>query len=140
MILTIKGSSIKPRKKYLGFITGHAVDKKKMILRVFVTLDAEPDVEYMQVIPISHNQNSKFASFAKRMGIFTEDGKVDTDSLNDLAVEAILARGKDGTLYVNHISIDYEYYENECAAYMDEEEACNKFNRDEGEDCDDDEE
>lgn len=93
---------------------------------VYVELDDDKGVEYARVIPIEKNENSKFASFARRMGIIDDDGVADTDELDGIAVKARLQRGKDGNLYVGSICIDYDYYDEqeneECEDYIYEGE------------------
>lgn len=115
MIIKLKGSKIKSGKRYEGFITRHFVDKTKDVLKVYVVLDEDVHngihVEYLQVIPIETNENSRFAQFARRMELLTEKGNVDTNLLDELAVKAILNLGKDNNFYVGSLKIDYDYYE-----------------------------
>lgn len=82
-------------------------------MKVCVEFDNELEVEYYKIIPIEKNINTKLTSFARKMEIIDEDGFIDTDLLDGLAVEAVLQYGSDGNLYVQKIRIDYDYYENE---------------------------
>lgn len=109
MKIKLKGSKIKTGKWYYGFITKHICTQSK--IRVYVELDDDAGVEYVKVIPINENENSKFASFARKMQIIDEDGEADTSELDGLAVKVILQRGRDENLYVGSICIDYDYYE-----------------------------
>lgn len=109
MKIKLKGSKIKAGRWYTGFIAKHTCTKSKLI--VYVELDDDARVEYVKVIPLDERDNSKFASFARRMEIIDEDGVADTSELDGLAVKVLLQRGKDGILYVGSICIDYDYYE-----------------------------
>lgn len=88
----------------------YEVDSK---LRVCVELDDAPGIEYMKVVPVDDSPNSQFASFARKMDIIDENGVIDTDELEGLAVKAILRRVKDGSIFIQTLLIDYDYYEEE---------------------------
>ncbi|NBH17418.1 hypothetical protein D3Z55_08000 [Clostridiaceae bacterium] len=111
MKVKLKVANIREGKWYYGFITRqYQVDSK---LRVCVELDEAPGIEYMKVVPIDDSPNSKFASFARKLDIIDENGVIDTDELEGMAVKAILRRLKDGSIFIQTLLIDYDYYEEE---------------------------
>lgn len=125
MIIKLKDSTIRAGKWYEGFISRHLVDKTKGILKVYVMLDEDVNnditIEYIQVIPLDTNENSKFAQFSRRMKLLTQNGDVDTRLLDELAVKAILNRGKDSNLYVSTLRIDWDYYNKQSNMEEDED-------------------
>ncbi len=109
MKIQLKTSNIRENKWYLGFVTRQYVSDSK--LRVYVELDDDPGREYMKSVPIDDSRNSQFASFARKMDIIDENGVVDTEELEEMAVKVILNRVKDGNLFIKTMLIDHEYYE-----------------------------
>lgn len=111
MKIQLKTANIREGKWYYGFITRkYECDSK---LRVYVELDDDPGREYMKSVTIDDDPNSSFASFARKMDIIDENGIIDTDELEGLAVKAILRRVKDGSIFIQTLLIDYDYYEEE---------------------------
>lgn len=112
----VEQSKIRAGKLYSGVITRHF--DYPASLKVCIELDDEPGVEYFLIIAIEKNPNSRFVRFSRKMDIFDENGRIDTDLLDGLPVKAILQYWNDGNLYVSSLCIDYDEEEDE----VDEED------------------
>ena len=111
MKIKLKKSNIREGKWYSGVIVNHSVTASK--LRIFAELDEELGVTYMYVIPIETSSNSRLANFAREMEILDENGDIDTELLDELAVKVKLKRVEDGNLYISNMIIDEEFYQQE---------------------------
>lgn len=82
-------------------------------MTVYVELDEEPGVVYLYVIPIEKNTNSWFGKFSREMELLDENGDVETELLDGLAVRVKLRKVANGSLFISNIVIDEEYYQQE---------------------------
>lgn len=111
MKIKLNKSNIKTGKWYSGVVVNHCVTECK--LKVYVELDEEPGVAYLYVIPIEKNANSWFGKFSREMELLDENGDVETEFLDGLAVRVKLRKVENGSLFISNIIIDEEYYQQE---------------------------
>ncbi len=102
---------VKAGKRYRGEITRYATDEEYKVLRVYVVLDREPQIEFMKRFEGCQNIDSPFARFCYDMGIYMDDDSVELDELKGLRVKVKLKEGNDKRLYVNEIQLDEKFYE-----------------------------
>lgn len=104
---------IKPKvqagRRYHGEITRYAPNRSQTALYVFVTIDDEPELEFMKRFDADMSIHSRLADFCDNMQIFT--GELTAD-LNELIGRRVLLRltRKNRKLYIDKLWLDEEYY------------------------------
>lgn len=109
MRFEISQLKVKEGKLYRGWIKDNRISQTK--LYIYVELDKCPGTRFLKVVPIDLNPQSLFCRLAQNLQIFDDDGFIETDYLQDIAVKANLRKGNDMQYYINHLELDEEYYE-----------------------------
>ena len=105
---------IKPRvqagRRYHGEITKYTPNRTQTALYVFVTIDDEPELEFMKRFDADMSIHSQLADFCDNMRIFT--GELTAD-LNELIGRRVILRltRKNRKLYIDKLWLDEEYYD-----------------------------
>lgn len=108
MKIQLRKSKLKAGMLYKGCITAYYVRNNK--LRVAVCFDKEPEKEYYKVESIDEDSHSRFAALVKKLDLVDENGEVDLDEMEGLAIRGSLREGSDGSFYVNRLEIDWAFY------------------------------
>lgn len=109
MRFEISKINVKAGKSYRGWVIDNRIDHDK--LYIYVELDKCPGTKFLKVVPIDLNPQSVFCKLARSLELFDDEGYIETDYLKGLAVIASLQKGNDSVLYVNHLELDEEYYQ-----------------------------
>ena len=108
MRFEISQLKVKEGKIYRGWIVDNRIDHEK--LYIYVELEKCPGTRFLKVVPIDLNPQSLFVKLANNLQIIDDDGFIETDYLQDIAVKANLRKGNSSVLYVNHLELDEAYY------------------------------
>ncbi len=111
MKLQFINPEVRAGKKYKGEIARYTVDEERRVLRVYVILEQEPQVEFMKRFELDQNVGSAFAMFCCDMQIYMDDDTVDLDDMEGLKVKVKLKKGRDEKLYIEEIKLDEKFYE-----------------------------
>ena len=106
MILEMASSALKENTWYSGIVTNYALSKDNSKLIIYVVFNKEPDIEYIKSIYISNNPNSPLGILAARLGIYNDDGNIDTELLKGLSVKATLKKAPNDILYINKLKLN----------------------------------
>ena len=129
MFFDVTEINLVPHKFYRGWIVNHRIYNEKLYIEV--EFEECRNTFFLKVLPISTSPQSDFVVLAEKLRLFTEEGRIETDYLNDKAVLANLRRGTDNRLYVNQIKLNELFYatqdddedeEDEDYIYIDGEE------------------
>lgn len=108
MRFEVSNLKLSTAKLYRGWIIGHHIRNGK--LYIDVELDECPGTTFIKVVPTDTNPQSLFVRLAENLQLFTDDGYIETDYLNDTAIICNLQRGGDHKLYVQRLELDEQYY------------------------------
>lgn len=109
MKFEVSNLKLSTAKLYHGWIVGHRINNEKLYIEV--KLDECPETTtFIKVVPIDTNPQSLFVRLAENLQLFTEDGFIETDYLNDTAIVCNLQKGRDNIYYVHRLELDEQYY------------------------------
>jgi len=103
--------NVKENTRYRGNIIDYTVDAERYILRIYVTINREPEVRFMKRVDIELEINSYFYSLCNELGVLNDDGTADLDLLIDTKVLVTLKQGNDEKFYINKIKRDEQHYQ-----------------------------
>lgn len=109
--------SVKAGRQYRGVISRYTPSRARTELYVFVTLDDEPELEFMKRFDADMSIHSKLADFCDNMRIFTSEVTADLNELEGRRVIVTLIRRK-RKFYIDKIWLDEDCYD----VYVEDEE------------------
>lgn len=110
MEIAFTSPKVRAGGRYHGEITRYTTNGDQTALYVFVTLDDEPEQEYMQYFKLDMGIHSHLAEFCNEMCIITRGLTVELDDMLGRRVVVRIGRFKD-RLYVSKIWLDEDCYD-----------------------------